>query len=99
MELFEMPYQLGEKKKHIQKVTNFEKTNIVNMQLAAGEGVPEHDADADVVIIVKSGKLQFTVEGQAAEVSPGVMLRMVPKEKHSLKAIEDSDLMVIQIKP
>lgn len=99
MELFEMPYQLDQKKKHIHKVTNFEKTNIFNMQLAAGEGVPEHDADADVIIIVKSGKLEFTVEGEVAEVSPGVMLRMLPKEKHSLKAIEDSDLMVLQIKP
>ena len=98
MELFEMPYQLEQKKKHVQKVANFEKTNIMNMQLAAGQEIAEHDADADVLIIVKSGKLQFTVEGEVAEVSPGVMMRMVPKEKHSLKAIEDSDLMVIQIK-
>ncbi|WP_158593249.1 hypothetical protein [Planomicrobium sp. Y74] len=37
MELFEMSHQLDNKKKHVQKVANFEKTNIVNMQLAAGE--------------------------------------------------------------
>ncbi|HSJ36917.1 MAG TPA: cupin domain-containing protein [Planococcus sp. (in: firmicutes)] len=98
MELFEMPYQLDQKKKHVQKVANFEKTNIVNMQLAKGEEVPEHDADADVLIIVRSGKLQFTVEDEVVEMSPGVMMRMVPKEKHSLKAIEDSDILVIQIK-
>lgn len=94
-----MPYQLGGKKKHVQKVANFNKTNIVNMQLAAGEGIPEHEADADVVVIVKSGKLQFTVEGRVVEVSADVMMHMVAKEKHSLKAIEDSELMVIQIKP
>lgn len=98
MELFEMPYQLDHKKKHVQKIANFEKTNIVNMQFAEGEGIAEHDADADVLIIVKSGKLELTVEGKVAEVSPGVMVRLVPKEKHSLKAIEDSDLLVIQIK-
>ena len=98
MEIFETPYQLQLKKKHVQKVVNFEKTNIVNMQLAAGEEVPTHDADADVLIIVKSGKLQFTVEDEKMEVSPETMLHMVPKEKHSLKAIDDSDFLVIQIK-
>lgn len=93
-----MPDQLEHKKKHIQKVTKFEKTNIVNMQLAAGEGINEHDADADVLIIVKSGKLQFTVEGEDVQVSPEVMMHMVPKEKHSLIAVEDSNILVIQIK-
>ncbi|WP_422124218.1 cupin domain-containing protein [Planococcus sp. X10-3] len=98
MELFEMPYQLNDKKKHVQKVVKFEKTNIVNMQLAAGEEIPEHDADADVLIIVNKGKLEFTVDGKIAEVAPNVMMRMTPKEKHSLKAVEDSDFLVIQIK-
>ncbi|WP_281864727.1 cupin domain-containing protein [Planomicrobium okeanokoites] len=98
MELFEMPNQLDNKKKHVQKVAKFEKTNIVNMQLAAGEEISEHDADADVLIIVNSGRVEFTVEGTVAEVSTGVMMRMTPKEKHSLKAIEDSNFLVIQIK-
>lgn len=98
MELFEIPYQLGTKKKHLQKVAKFEKTNIVNMQLAAGEEIPAHDADADVLIVVNSGRVEFTVEGTVAEVSPGVMMRMTPKEKHSLRAVEDSNFLVIQIK-
>lgn len=98
MELLEMPYLLVNKKKHVQKVAKFEKTNIVNMQLAAGEEIPEHDADADVLIIVNSGRVEFTAEGTIAEVSPGVMMRMTPKEKHSLRALEDSNFLVIQIK-
>lgn len=98
MELYEVPYKLDTKKKHVQKVANFDKTNIVNMQLAAGEEIPAHDADADVLIIVNSGRVEFTVEGTIAEVSPGVMMRMTPKEKHSLKAVEDSNFLVIQIK-
>ncbi|QHJ70262.1 cupin domain-containing protein [Planococcus halotolerans] len=97
MELFELPYQLDNKKKHVQKVAKLEKINIVNMQLAAGEKIPAHDADADVLIIVNSGRVEFTVEGTIAEVSPGVMMRMTPKEKHSLRALEDSNFLVIQI--
>ncbi len=98
MELFEIPGQLENKKKHVKKISSFEKTNIVNMQLAAGEEIPAHDADADVLIIVISGKVEFTVEGERVEVSPDVMLKMSPKEKHSLRAIEDSNFLVIQVK-
>lgn len=99
MELFEMPNQLANKKKHVQKVVKFENTNIVNMQLAAGEEIPAHDADADVLIVVISGRVEFTAEGESVEVSPDRLLRMTPKEKHSLKALEDSSFLVIQIKP
>lgn len=99
MELFEIPYQLDNKKKHVQKVTKFEKTNIVNMQLAAGEEIPAHDSKADVLIIVISGKVELIVEGETAEVTPQVMMRMIPKEEHSLKAIDDSSFLVIQIQP
>lgn len=99
MELFEMPYHLDNKKKHVQKLTKFEKTSIVNMQLAAGEEIPAHDSAADVLIVVISGKVELNVEGEVAEVSPGVMMRMTPKEQHSLKAIEDSSFLVIQIQP
>ncbi|WP_158593250.1 hypothetical protein [Planomicrobium sp. Y74] len=51
-----------------------------------------------MLIIVNSGRVEFTVEGAIAEVSPGVMMRMAPKEKHSQRALEDSDFLVIQIK-
>lgn len=98
MELFETPYLLESKNKHVKKVVNFEKTNIVNMQLGSGEEIAAHDADADVLIVVLSGKVEFTVEGEIVEVSPDVLLRMTPKEKHSLKAVEDSSFLVIQIK-
>lgn len=98
MELYGMADQLDSKKKHVQKLLSFEKTNIVNIQLAAGEGIPAHDVDADVLIVVISGKVEFTVEEEVVEVSPDVMMRMTPKEKHSLMAIKDSNFLVIQIK-
>ena len=54
--------------------------------------------DNKILIIVNSGRVEFTVEGTVAEVSSDVMMRMTPKEKHSLKAIEDSNFLIIQIK-
>ncbi|MDN7245064.1 hypothetical protein [Planococcus shenhongbingii] len=98
MELMKTSFYLNDKAKHIQQVLNFEKTKIINIQLRQGETIPEHEVDADVVIIVKSGKVKFVIEGQPAEVSTERILYMVPHEKHSLTAIEASDLIVMQIK-
>lgn len=98
MELINTPYLLNEKQKNISKVLAFGQVNVVNMQLQLGETVAEHDVDADVLIIVKTGKVAFTVEGEEVEVSPQNILHMSPGEKHSLKALEVSDFIVLQIK-
>jgi quercetin dioxygenase-like cupin family protein len=98
MELINTPYYLNEEHKHTSKVLNFEKVNIVNMQLQLGETVAEHDVDADVLIIVKTGKVAFMVAGEEVEVSPQNVLHMNPGERHSLRAMEVSDFLVLQIK-
>ena len=98
MELIDTPYYLNETHKHIGKVLNFNDTNVVNMQLQIGQTVEEHEVDADVLIIVKRGKVIFMVEGREVEVSQHNMLHMAPGEKHSLRAEEVSDFMVLQIK-
>ncbi|GKW45723.1 AraC family ligand binding domain-containing protein [Planococcus sp. NCCP-2050] len=99
MEVIETPHMLGEKQKHIQKLTSFENTTIVNIQLEKEEIILEHDVDADVIIIVKKGKVTFKVDRKTVQLTPENMLHMKPKEKHSLKAEEASDLIVMQIKP
>lgn len=98
MELINTPYRLGEKLKHIEKVLNLGNVNIVNMQLQEGETIAEHDVDADVFIIMKTGKVVFTVNGEEVEMSSQNILHMNPGERHRLKAIEASDLLVMQVK-
>ena|SRR5690606_14170288 len=98
MELIATPYHLNDKTKKIQPVLNVEKMKIINIQLQTGETIPEHAVDADVAIIAKSWRVSFTVEGETVEVSPQNVLYMAPLEKHSLTAVEASDLMVIQTK-
>lgn len=98
MKLFNTPLKLDEKPKHVQKAGAFEKTNIVNIQLQQGETIAEHAVDADVIIIVKSGDVTFTVEGEPVKVTPETVLHMEPLEKHSLEAQSASDIMVIQVK-
>lgn len=97
MNLIGTPYVLDEKEKQITTVIKEEDFDIMNIQLRAGEEVKEHHADANVLIVVRKGKVQFTVEGVEHTVTTGTILHMKPLEKHALKALEDSDIVVTKI--
>lgn len=97
MHLIETPYLLGEKEKNVSKVIQFDNNDVVNIQLRIGEEIKEHNADANVLIVIRRGKVIFTVEGVEQVVTTNNILHMNPLEKHALKAVEDSDIVVIKI--
>ena len=99
MKLFETKYQLNDKAKHLAKVATVDNATFTNIQLRAGEEIAEHDSNNEAFIIVRKGKIQFTVEGEPVIVTPENLLHMAPLEKHSLRAVEDTDLVLIQVKP
>ena len=98
MKLINTKSQLSEKQKHVEKVADVDNAAIMNIQLRAGEEVAEHDANKEVFIVVRKGKVRFTVEGELVDVTPENLLYMAPLERHSLHAVEDSDILVIQVK-
>ena len=98
MEVISTPYILEEKNKKAGKVFGQDTFDILNIQLKAGESIPEHHADRHVVIIVKNGMVTFTVEGNAVELTNEQLLYMEPFENHSLVAKEDADIIVMKIK-
>ncbi len=97
MHLIETPYLLEEKEKNVSKVIQFDNNDVVNIQLRIGEEIKEHNADANVLIVIRRGKVIFTVEGVEQVVTTNNVLHMNPLEKHALKAVEDSDIVVIKI--
>jgi len=97
MRLFSFESHLQEKVKHIAPIVAFEKTKVIRIQLAAGNGIPDHCADADVLIIVQKGRVVFELANERVELTPGHMMYMVPKEQHSLQAVEDTELLLIRI--
>lgn len=97
MNLIGTPYVLEEKEKQITTILKEQNLDIMNIQLRAGEEVKEHHANANVLIVVRKGKVQFTVEGTELIVTTGNVLHMKPLEKHALKALEDSDIVVTKI--
>lgn len=99
MNLITTPYRLEEKPKHIAKLMSLENVSIVNIQLKTGETIAEHDSKREVIIIVRRGAVVFDVEGTENLVTQDNVLHMSPLEKHSLRATEDTDLIVLQIMP
>lgn len=99
MKSIETPSQLSSKAKSVVQVCAIPNANVLNIQLRAGEEVAEHDSDKEVLIIVRKGKVIFTVEGAPVTVSEENILHMAPYEKHSLFAETDVDICVIQITP
>ncbi|MDV6378052.1 cupin domain-containing protein [Sporosarcina sp. GW1-11] len=99
MKLIDTKIQLTEKEKHLAKVASVNNATLTNIQLQEGQEIAEHDSKNEAFIIVRKGKVRFTVEGEPVEVTPDTILHMAPLEKHSLYAIEDTDLVLIQVKP
>lgn len=97
MKIINLDSRLKDQEKFIKPLTNFEKTKMVQIQLQKGTGIPEHNANADVLIIVQKGKVAFDVAGERVELTPSSILYMEPKEQHSLLALEDVELLLLRI--
>src|SRR5690625_5298406 len=97
METIQTNHQLVTNNKHIEKILQFQEGHVINIQLKAGEGIPEHHAKEHVLIVVRKGKVVFLVEGKRVELTNNDLLSMDPLESHQLEAVEDVDLLVIKI--
>ena len=73
-----------------------ENLQVTHLQIKRGEEVPSPKSDKDVVVVIYKGKVDFTGENGSEIIAPGDIIAMEPNEMHALKALEDSDLMVIK---
>jgi quercetin dioxygenase-like cupin family protein len=68
---------------------------VVHFHLSAGDVIPEHKTNVDVVATTVKGKGIFIINGAKHEMSPGVVLEMGPATPHSIKAIEELEFVVV----
>lgn len=99
MQIIKTPDYLKEKSKHIAKLLTLDNVFIANIQLKKGETIAEHDSKKEVIIAVRKGAVSFDVEGKEVIVTQNNILHMSPLERHSLLAVEDTDILVIQVTP
>jgi quercetin dioxygenase-like cupin family protein len=70
-----------------------EKLMGVEVRLAGGSAVPEHSHPHEQVTIVLSGRVRFTIAGEAREFAAGEVASIPGGVPHSVVALEASRVM------
>lgn len=68
--------------------------SVILFAFEEGGLLKEHQADGDVIIQVLTGQLSVTVDDEAVTLGPNALLTLAPGQPHSVRAIEDSDMLL-----
>jgi quercetin dioxygenase-like cupin family protein len=63
-----------------------------------GEGLSEHTAPFDAMVVVVDGEAEIAISGKAHRVSAGEMIVMPANEPHALRAVERFKMLLIMIR-
>ena len=90
---------------------NYQKDAVVSKQLLKketgtvttfafdkGQGLSEHTAPYDALVLITDGVAQITISGKKHKVKSGEMILMPADSTHSLKALESFKMILIMIK-
>lgn len=96
---------------NINKTINYQEGSVVSKEIVnkstgtitlfafdKGQGLSEHTAPYNALVIVTDGTAQITLSGINHKVETGEMLLMPKNSTHSLKAIKQFKMMLIMIK-
>jgi len=72
--------------------------NVTLFAFDAGEGLSEHTAPFDALVIVLDGALELTIGGQAVAASPGSIVRMPANIPHAVDATAASRMLLIMLR-
>lgn len=79
-----------------EKLFSSDEQVVVHLVLKAGQEVDRHHSPMTVVVVPIKGRVLFAGEDSEEEIIPGHVVRLNPSEPHNLKALEDSELIVIK---
>ena len=72
--------------------------NVTLFAFDAGEGLSEHTAPFDALVIVLDGALDLTIGGQAVTAAPGSIVRMPAQIPHAVEAAVASRMLLIMLR-
>jgi quercetin dioxygenase-like cupin family protein len=65
---------------------------------AQGQGLSEHTAPFDALVLVYEGQAEITIAGQPLSLKEGDMTIMPANKPHALKAVERFKMLLVMIK-
>ncbi|KPV42614.1 hemerythrin domain-containing protein [Alicyclobacillus ferrooxydans] len=70
---------------------------FVQLSLNPGEGLTKHRTPHNLCVIVLSGRVEFTMQGETGELAALEMLTVQPKVEHAVQAIDKSTVLLVLI--
>ena len=72
--------------------------NVTLFAFDAGEGLSEHTAPFDALVLVLEGLLSLTIGGNSVDAAPGTIVRMPAKVPHAVDARQRSRMLLIMLR-
>jgi quercetin dioxygenase-like cupin family protein len=72
--------------------------NVTLFAFDKGEGLSEHTAPFDALVIVLDGEAEVTIAAQLHRVGQGESILMPGNEPHALKALQPFKMMLVMIR-
>lgn len=72
--------------------------NLTLFAFDAGQGLSEHTAPFDALVMVLEGRLDLTIGGEAVSASPGTIVRMPANVPHALEAPEAARMLLTMLR-
>lgn len=70
-----------------------EQIEVGLLRFKAGEGAKEHAHPHEQVLVVLTGRVRMTIDGETHVLGPREVAHMPPNTPHSLSAIEDTEVL------
>jgi len=72
--------------------------NVTLFAFDAGEGLSEHTAPFDALVLVIDGSLKLTIGGVHVDASPGTIVRLPARVPHAVDAAAASRMLLIMLR-
>ena len=72
--------------------------NVTLFAFDEGQGLTEHQAPFDALVIVLDGRLIVTIGGTPVDAGPGTIVRMPANVPHALDAPERSKMLLVMLR-
>lgn len=91
--------EAGSDKVHFQHIFNNDKGGVALLAFKAGQKLDTHTADAEVMVNVLEGEIEFTMIDKVHYIKGGEFLLMGAGVPHSVEAKTDAKVMLVKVKP
>ncbi len=81
-------------KEHTKAIVKTDDMELIRIVLPAGKGIPNHKVPGSITVQCISGKIAIIAMGVTQKLNYNQLLHLMPGEPHSLKAVEDSVVLL-----